>query len=144
MFNKKWFWVVTVLAMIGILWFGNFALADGQSGGFTMPGAQEADTNKLVSVGAMLRVIDTAVFIWGTRILCGVSIIGAGWAMKQQRMGTAGICLSAAVVCAFVPWIVRNLFEIGGSEGVFSTKKASIQSPPAIVAKIERENLPYA
>jgi hypothetical protein len=82
-----------------------------------LPGTDES--SKLEAAGTLLRLLDTMIFVWGARIGAAMCILSGGWALKEQRFGTAVISILAAIVIATAPVWVRNLFEIGGGS-VFS------------------------
>ena len=89
----------------------------------TLPG--EDASSKLEAAGTLLRLIDTGLFQWGARIFAGICVMSAGWALKEQRYGISVICVVGAIVFGTVPKWVKNIFEVGGNQGVFS----SIQVP---------------
>ena len=77
-----------------------------------LPGADEMD--KLTAAGSLLRLVDTILFKFGTRLMAGLCILSAGWNLKEQRFGIAMICVLAAVVIGTAPMWVKNIFDIGG------------------------------
>jgi hypothetical protein len=82
-----------------------------------IPGSDES--SKLEAAGTLLRLVDTAVFLWGSRIFAGLCILSAGWSLKEQRFGMAVICVLGAIVIGTAPMWVKNIFEIGGGS-IFS------------------------
>lgn len=91
------------------------ALSDG---GVRLPG--EDVSAKMDSAGTLLRFLDTGIFKWTARILAGLSILGAGWSLKEMRFGPAVIGIIAAILFGTAPTWVRNIFSIGGADSVFS------------------------
>jgi hypothetical protein len=83
-----------------------------------IPGEDASD--KLEAAGTLLRLVDTGLFKWGARIFAGICIMSAGWALKEQRFGIAIICVIGAIIFGTAPTWVKNIFEIGGNQGVFS------------------------
>ena len=94
--------------------FGELAFADVAR----LPGVDES--SKLEAAGTLLRLIDTGLFKWGAGIFAGICIMSAGWALKEQRFGIAIICVIGAMIFGTAPTWVKNIFEIGGGNGVFS------------------------
>lgn len=88
------------------------------AGPATLPGEDASD--KLQAAGTLLRMIDTALFKWGARLFSGLCIMSAGWALKEQRFGIAIICVIGAILFGTAPVWVKNIFEIGGNQGLFS------------------------
>lgn len=113
--HKKKLIVIQILAMtvLGclIVWAWD-AFSQGQ-----LPGTDES--SKLEAAGTLLRLIDTGLFKWGARIFAGVCIMSSAWALKEQRFGIAIICIVGAIIFGTAPTWVKNIFEIGGAEGVF-------------------------
>lgn len=84
-----------------------------------LPGTDASD--KLEAAGTLLRMIDTGLFKWGARIFAGICIMSAAWALKEQRFGIAIICIVGAVIFGTAPTWVKNIFDIGGGDSVFSS-----------------------
>ena len=83
-----------------------------------IPGADAAD--QLEAAGTVLRIVDTALFKWGARLFSGISILSAGYNLKEQRFGVAIICIIAAIILGTAPVWVENIFSIGGGDGIFN------------------------
>ena len=83
-----------------------------------IPGADAAD--RLEAAGTVLRIVDTALFKWGARLFAGISILSAGYNLKEQRFGVAIICIIAAIILGTAPVWVENIFSIGGGDGIFN------------------------
>jgi hypothetical protein len=83
-----------------------------------IPGADAAE--KLEAAGTVLRIVDTALFVWGARLFSGISILSAGYNLKEQRFGVAIICIIAAIILGTAPIWVENIFSIGGGNGIFN------------------------
>lgn len=90
-----------------------------------LPGTDPSD--KLDTAGALLKLVDTAIFTWGARILAGLCVLSAGWSLKEQRFGISVLCILAAVVIGTAPLWVKNIFSIG-SGGIFSKTRIHTES----------------
>lgn len=77
-----------------------------------LPGSDHTD--KLTAAGDLLRIIDSALFSWGARLMAGLCVLGAGWNLKEQRFAIAVVCILAAIVIGTAPMWIQNIFEIGG------------------------------
>ena len=104
------FLIITLLVTI-------LVVANHAFGQASLPGTEES--SKPEAAGTLLRLLDTALFTWGTRLFAALSIASAGWSLKEQRFGVAAISIVAAVIIATAPTWVRNLFDIGGGS-IFS------------------------
>jgi len=104
--------VFSVLIVVALL-LGGEALAAVPR----LPGTDQSD--KLTAAGTVLRMVDTALFFWGARILSGLSVLGAGWSIKEQRFGVAVLAIVGAVVIGTSPLWVKNIFDVGGGS-IFS------------------------
>lgn len=83
-----------------------------------LPGEDASD--KLEAAGTLLKILDTGLFKWGARIFAGICIMSSAWALKEQRFGIAIICVVGAIIFGTAPTWVKNIFEIGGNESLFS------------------------
>ena len=101
-----------------LLFFALIAMTTVSHAGPRIPGADAAD--KLEAAGTVLRIIDTALFKWGARLFAGISILSAGYNLKEQRFGVAIICIIAAIILGTAPIWVENIFSIGGGNGIFN------------------------
>lgn len=86
--------------------------------GTSLPGTDASD--KLEAAGTLLRMIDTGLFRWGARIFAGICIMSSAWALKEQRFGIAIICVIGAIIFGTAPTWVKNIFDIGGNQSIFS------------------------
>jgi hypothetical protein len=113
--------LVTLLFVSFFLYlaFGEMAFAAPSK----LPGEDASD--KLQAAGTLLRIIDTGLFQWGARIFAGICIMSAGWALKEQRFGIAIISVIGAIIFGTAPTWVKNIFDIGGGGGVFSSVESS-------------------
>jgi hypothetical protein len=84
-----------------------------------LPG--EDASGKLEAAGTLLRLIDTGLFKWGAKVFAGILVMSAGWALKEQRFGIATICVAGAVVIGTTPKWVKNIFEVGDNQSLFSS-----------------------
>ena len=112
---------VVVLLIGWLMWSG-----EAHAASTTLPGEDMSD--KLQAAGTLLRLIDTGLFKWGARIFAGLCIMSAGWSLKEQRFGIAIICVIGAIVFGTAPMWVKNIFEIGGGGGVFSSLQTTSKS----------------
>jgi len=113
--QKFWFYfVLGVLIALIAHYIGEIAFAQGSH----LPGTDASD--KLEAAGTLLRLLDTAIFKWGARILAGLCIASAGWSLKEQRFGIAVICIVGAIVIGTAPTWVKNIFSIGTSDSIFA------------------------
>ncbi len=106
-----------LLILLGIAFF-IFLFCFNSYGASRLPGADAAD--KLEAAGTLLKLVDTALFIWGARIFAGIAILSAGWNLKEQRFGVAIICVVSALIFGTAPIWVKNIFDIGGGNGIFT------------------------
>lgn len=90
-----------------------------------LPGTDASD--QLEAAGTLLRIIDTGLFKWGARIFAGICIMSAAWALKEQRFGIAIICIIGAIIFGTAPTWVRNIFSIGGSDSLFSSRSIEMK-----------------
>lgn len=127
------FLVLAVGAIAIFCVFGELSFADGAK----LPGVDES--SKLEAAGTLLRIIDTGLFKWGARIFAGICIMSSGWALKEQRFGIAVICVIGAIIFGTAPTWVRNIFEIGGGNGVFSMIDRYATERVVFVAKTATE-----
>lgn len=126
--KSKWpFWIFILLVIGTLLGIG----ADVFAG--NLPGTDESQ--KLEAAGTLLRLVDTGLFKWGARLFAGLCIMSAAWSLKEQRFGISVICVVGAIVFGTAPKWVKNIFNIGGGDSIFSM---TIDSPShAIDSKSE-------
>jgi len=116
--KQKWIlieWLVLIISCLILLTVSDDVFA----GSIKIPGSDSSD--KLEAAGTLLRIVDTALFKWGARIFAGLSILSAGWHLKDQRFGLAVISVIGAIITGTSPMWVRNIFEIGGGSTLFSS-----------------------
>ena len=80
-------------------------------------GGSASGISKLTAAGTLLRIVDSFLFSFGARIMAGLSILAAGWNLKEQRFAMAIICILAAIVMGTVPMWIKNIFEMDGAGG---------------------------
>ena len=98
-----------------------------------LPGEDAAD--KLEAAGTLLRIIDTGLFKWGAKVFAGILVMSGGWALKEQRFGIATICVAGAVVIGTTPKWVKNIFDVGDNQSLFSRAETlPSRNPPVSVA----------
>ncbi len=83
-----------------------------------LPGDDVSD--KLEAAGTLLKLIDTGIFKWGAKVFAGLLVMSGGWALKEQRFGIAAICVAGAVVIGTTPKWVKNIFDVGDNQSLFS------------------------
>lgn len=110
--------LVGLLAVTTIFFFILIYCPESFAAGTRLPGADASD--KLEAAGTLLKLIDTGLFKWGARIFTGICVMAAGWAVKEQRFGTAVICIVGALLFGTATMWVKNIFEISGGDSVFS------------------------
>ena len=91
-----------------VFWGASIALGEP----VTLPGSD--NFSKLTAAGDLIRIIDSFIFKFGARLLAGLTVLAAGWNLKEQRFAMAIICIFAAILMATVPMWVKNIFDIGG------------------------------
>lgn len=87
-------------------------LSDFALGQAALPGTDQFD--KMTAAGDLLRIIDSAMFTYGARLLAGLAVLGAGWSLKEHKFILFSIGIVAAIIIATIPMWVQNLFDIGG------------------------------
>lgn len=102
------------LVLVGIFLSMPQALAAGTH----LPGDDVSD--KLEAAGTLLKLIDTGIFKWGAKVFAGLLVMSGGWALKEQRFGIAAICVAGAVVIGTTPKWVKNIFDVGDNQSLFS------------------------
>ena len=83
-----------------------------------LPG--EDISSQMEGAGTLLRFVDTAIFSWVARLLCGLCVGGAAWSLKEARFGGAVIAIVSAILFGTAPTWVKNIFSITGANSVFS------------------------
>lgn len=95
--------------------------------GVHLPGEDASD--KLEAAGTLLKLIDTGIFKWGAKVFAGILVMSGGWALKEQRFGIAAICVAGAVVIGTTPKWVKNIFEVGDNQSLFSQSELVPATP---------------
>ena len=96
-----------------------------------LPGDDASE--KLQAAGTLLKLIDTGLFKWGARLFSGLCIMSAAWSLKEQRFGIAIICVIGAMIFGTAPMWVKNIFDIGGGDSVFSMNYVAPMVRTAVV-----------
>lgn len=109
-FKKNMAFGLMLASFFAVFAFGVESLAQVQ-----IPGTDESQ--KLEAAGTMLRLVDTGLFIWGSRLFAGLFIFAAGFYLKEQRFGAALISIIAAIFLGTAGVWVKNIFAIGGNAG---------------------------
>ena len=76
-------------------------------------------SGQMVGAGKLLRLIDTGLFNWGSKLLAGLCIFSGGWHLKEMRIGAAVITIIAAFLIGTAPMWVRDIFNTAGAPTVF-------------------------
>lgn len=119
--DERWWIAFTALVVLWsccawCLFAAHPALADA----VRLPG--EDVSSQMDGAGTLLRFVDTAIFSWVARLLCGLCIGGAAWGLKEARFGSAVIAIISAILFGTAPTWVKNIFSISGSSSVFQGK----------------------
>lgn len=105
-FYWQYLWILILLILLGLI--STDALANIPR----LPGTDQTD--KLTAAGSLLRILDSFLFKFGARVMAGISVLGAGWNLKEQRFAMAVVCILAAIVIGTAPMWVKNIFDMGG------------------------------
>lgn len=111
--------ILFLAAVIVLLSLLCLFLADTSFAQVSLPGSDASD--KLEAAGTLMRIVDTGLFKWGARLFAGLCIMSAGWSLKEQRFGVAVICILGAIIFGTAPKWVKNIFDIGGNQSIFSS-----------------------
>lgn len=103
---------------------------------------------QMEGAGTLLRFVDTAIFSWVARLLCGLCVGGAAWSLKEARFGSAVIAIVSALLFGTAPTWVKNIFSISGANSVFSQtapidRNHTIALETPIKRQIARHAIPY-
>jgi hypothetical protein len=119
----KWFWYTFLfflaLVIVGLFFESGVAFAQ-----ISLPGEDQSD--KLDAMGTVLRIVDTGLFKWMSRIMAGLCIMSSAWCLKEQAFGRAVICIIGALMFGLAPQFVKQLFDIGGNASLFSFQIESL------------------
>ncbi len=70
----------------------------------------------------LMTIIDSGLFHWIGRLMAGICILSAGWALKEQKFSVAVVCLLGAMLFGTAVKWVKNVFSMGGDKkGVFDS-----------------------
>ena len=83
----------------------------------TIPGTNEA--NNLETLGTMVKTFDAIIFTWGAKIAAAVVFLLGGWAIKENRLGVALLCLCAGFLILFAPKLATEIQSISGMTSLF-------------------------
>jgi len=108
-------WLVIFLVVAGFIALLGSNMAFGQ---VSLPGTDQTD--KLEAAGTLLRIIDTGLFQWMSRIMAGLCIMSGAWALKEQRFGISVLCIVGAILFGTAPQWVKQIFNLGGNQSIFS------------------------
>lgn len=75
---------------------------------------------QMEGAGTLLKFVDTAIFGWVARLLCGLCVGGAAWSLKEARFGSAVVAIISALLFGTAPTWVKNIFSISGASSVFA------------------------
>lgn len=103
--SKAAFWLVLSL-------FSITALAR-----ISIPGTNESD--QLETLGTMVKTFDIIIFNWGAKIAAAVVFLLGGWAIKENRLGMALLCLCAGFLILFAPKLATEIQTMAGINSLF-------------------------
>lgn len=83
----------------------------------TIPGTNEAD--QLETLGTMAKTFDVVIFTWGAKLAAAVVFLLAGWAIKENRLGVALLCLCAGFLILFAPKLATEIQSLAGMTSLF-------------------------
>ena len=79
-----------------------------------------------------MRIIDSGLFHWVGRLMAGICILSAGWALKEQKFSVAVVCLLGAMLFGTAVKWVKNVFSMGGdAKGLFNGSMLEQQPKPS-------------
>jgi hypothetical protein len=128
-------WVLITLVIVYSALHSHLVYADTSAG--TLPG--DDDSAKLKAAGTLLKILDTGIFKWGARVFAGLCIMSSAWALKEQRFGIAIICVIGAIIFGTAPKWVKDIFDIGNNESIFSRLETRPGIKPASIAEMDDE-----
>ena len=82
-----------------------------------IPGTNEAD--QLETLGTMAKTFDVVIFTWGAKIAAAIVFLLAGWAIKENRLGVALLCLCAGFLMLFAPKLATEIQSLAGITSLF-------------------------
>jgi hypothetical protein len=101
-----------------------------------LPGDEVSD--KLEAAGTLLKLIDTGIFKWAARVFAG------RLALKEQRYGVSAICVAGAVIIGTTPKWVKNIFDVGDNQSLFSNANSTLLMAPSATAESSLKGYSYA
>lgn len=100
---------LSVLCTFGLLSVAALAIS--------IPGTNEAES--LETIGTIAKTFDTIIFTWGAKIGAAVIFLLGGWAIKENRLGMALLCLCAGFIMLFAPKLANEIQSLAGVSSVF-------------------------
>lgn len=78
----------------------------------------------ITAASTLLNLVDSLFFKFGARIMAGLTILAAGWNLKEQRFAMALICIFGAIILGTAPMWVKNIMDMdaGGGSVIGLTK----------------------
>ena len=107
------------------------------AGSVRLPG--EDISAQMEGAGTLLKFLDTAIFGWVARLLCGLCVGGAAWSLKEARFGSAVIAIVSALLFGTAPTWVKNIFSISGANSVFSQVEPANRNHMVVAAKLKSD-----
>lgn len=101
-------WLLLIFFVVGAV-FSTIAFAT------NLPATKGIES--LTAATTLINMVDSLLFKFGARILAGMSILAAGWNLKEQRFAMAIICIFAAIILGTVPMWVKNILAMEGAGG---------------------------
>ena len=86
--------------------------------GARIPGEDVSD--KMEAAGSLLKLTDTLLFNWVTKILSGVCLLTGALALKDQRFPIFIMCVLAALLLGTISLWIKNIWSVGGGSTLFS------------------------
>ena len=123
-------WVFFVFLLVAVILYlmSNVGAYPAFAARIALPGGDDP-RDKLEAAGTLLRAADIGIFQWGARVFSGLCIMSSAWSLKEQRFGMAGLCMLGAILFGTAPHWVKNIFEIGDNQGLFSHVEQTAPTP---------------
>ncbi len=93
-----------------------FQVCDAYGG--RIPGEDVSD--KMEAAGSLLKLTDTLLFNWVTKLLSGICILTGALALKDQRFPIFIMCIIAALLLGTISLWIKNIWAVGGGSTLFS------------------------
>lgn len=94
-----------------------FLLSNAAFALISIPGTNEADS--LETIGTMAKTMDVVIFTWGAKIGSAIIFLLAGWAVKENRLGMALLCIISGFLMLFAPKLATEIQAMAGMTSNF-------------------------